>query len=238
MEKPNTTDLFYYIKPREKETSQNSTGCHNLLSQGTSRSPSGTNGLKLNNHDLSSIYDRFVRPYKEKGVERDPTYLPYINMLPGKMNIVPDKMKVPDKSLKKLINKPRKYNEKYPPDKPLFDHKAIERNMLNLFKPGFIPGFDPAEFGLDEEKKIHSTSSQITSHNNNRSTINSSAQGNLLEMGGDEKSHEKKKKKKHKYDDYDGEKRKKHKHDKEHRKNSTDKKKRKKEKEKEKERVC
>ncbi|CAG8571308.1 2426_t:CDS:2 [Acaulospora colombiana] len=106
-------------------------------------------------------------------------------------------MKVPDKSLKKLINKfHRKCNEKYAPEKSLLDSKVIERNVLNLFKPGLIPGFDPAEFGLDEEKKTHSTSSQITSLNNNRSTINSSAQGNLLDralLGGDEKSHEKKK---------------------------------------------
>lgn len=47
-----------------------------------------------------------------------------------------------DKSLRKLITKykRKKWNEKYPPEKYPLDPKTIECNMLNLLRPGIIPG--------------------------------------------------------------------------------------------------
>ncbi|RIB18543.1 hypothetical protein C2G38_1341465 [Gigaspora rosea] len=212
METSDLNNFFYYIKPQE--TSSN-------ISQGTASDLSETN---LNDFDLTAIYDRFVRPYKEKRVELDPTYFPYINKLPGKVKIIPDK------SLRKLTKNHKKWGEKYPPEKYPLDAKTIEHNMLNLLKPGQIPGFNPAEFGLDDEKKSYSTSCSTSTHNNNsRSSTKSSSNSNLelasntANLDGDERTHEKKKKKKHKHDsDYDSERKRKHKHDREHRKSSAD----------------
>lgn len=91
--------LFFFfnsIGSTERETSQNTatttnttspttTECLNTSHSHTStRSDTpGTKNLKLSDFDLSSTYDKFVRPYKEKGVKMDPTYFPYINSLPG-----------------------------------------------------------------------------------------------------------------------------------------------------------
>ncbi|KAF0539108.1 hypothetical protein F8M41_007365 [Gigaspora margarita] len=182
METSDLNNFFYYIKPQE--TSSN-------ISQGTASDLSETN---LNDFDLTAIYDRFVRPYKEKRVELDPTYFPYINKLPGKVKIIPDK------SLRKLTKNHKKWGEKYPPEKYPLDAKTIEHNMLNLLKPGQIPGFNPAEFGLDDEKKSYSTSCSTSTHNNNtRSSTKSSSNSNLelasntANLDGDERTHEKKK---------------------------------------------
>ncbi|CAG8660043.1 7158_t:CDS:2, partial [Dentiscutata heterogama] len=143
------------------------------LSQGTASDLSEPIGPNLNDFDLTAIYDRFVRPYKEKRVELDPTYFPYINKLPGKVKIIPDK------SLRKLTKNHKKWGEKYPPEKYPLDAKTIEHNMLNLLKPGQIPGFNPAEFGLDDEKKSYSTSCSTSTHNNSRSSTKSSTNSNL-----------------------------------------------------------
>ncbi|CAG8715006.1 12306_t:CDS:2, partial [Racocetra persica] len=170
---------------------------HSSLSQGTASDLSENIGPNLNDSDLTAYYDRFVRPYKEKGVERDPTYFHYINNLPGKVKIIPDR------SFRKFFetkNK-RKWGKKYPPEDYPLDVKTIENNMLNLLKPGQIPGFNPAEFGLDDEKKSYSTSSS-----------------NTATLDGDDRTHEKKKKKKHKHESNYDEKKRKHKHDKEHKK--------------------
>ncbi|CAG8716507.1 14951_t:CDS:2 [Gigaspora margarita] len=171
METSDLNNFFYYIKPQE--TSSN-------ISQGTASDLSETN---LNNFDLTAIYDRFVRPYKEKRVELDPTYFPYINKLPGKVKIIPDK------SLRKLTKNHKKWGEKYPPEKYPLDAKTIEHNMLNLLKPGQIPG-----------KKSYSTSCSTSTHNNNtRSSTKSSSNSNLelasntANLDGDERTHEKKK---------------------------------------------
>ncbi|CAG8593610.1 1105_t:CDS:2 [Diversispora eburnea] len=153
--------LIGSIAQIEQETSQNATTitteCHNSshIQTSTQNHTVEMKSLKLDNFDLSSTYDRFVRPYKEKGM--DPTSFPYIDKLPGKMKIVADK------SLRKLVNKSskrKKWNEKYPPEKYPLDSKTIECNMLNLLRPGIIPGFDPAEYGLvdglvDVLKKKH-----------------------------------------------------------------------------------
>ncbi|CAG8509731.1 2190_t:CDS:2 [Cetraspora pellucida] len=144
MAKPDLSDLFYYIKPQEQTN-------HTSLSQGTASDLSENIGPNLNDFDLTAIYDRFVRPYKEKGVERDPTYFPYINNLPGKVKIIPDR------SFRKFFenkNK-RKWGKKYPPEDYPLDAKTIENNMLNLLKPGQIPGVTSSTATLDGDDRTH-----------------------------------------------------------------------------------
>ncbi|RHZ45630.1 hypothetical protein Glove_668g14 [Diversispora epigaea] len=240
MEKTNISDLFYYIKkPQEqieRETSQNTniatttttttttTECHDSTHPqiSTQNHIVETKSLKLSNFDLSSTYDRFVRPYKEKGVKMDPSCFPYIDRLPGKMKIVADK------SLRKLVNKSskrKKWNEKYPPEKYPLDSKTIECNMLNLLRPGIIPGFDPAEYGLvdglvDGEIKTSSHNNNIII--NNRSAVNNNEMvpHHSFLLDRDDKSSNEKKKKRHKNEyDYEGERKRKHK---EHKTNGKD----------------
>ncbi|RIA82160.1 hypothetical protein C1645_788887, partial [Glomus cerebriforme] len=228
--------MLYFITPQGQETTENKTS--NI--QGSSRIQSGAQGSR-NKFDLSSSYEQFILPLKETGVDKEPTYFPYISKLPGKVKIT-----VGDKSLRKLVNKHhRRWKEKYPSEKFPLDSKIFESNMLNSIKPGPIPGFDSAEYGLVEDRRSTSSSSTQITHNNIRPTMGNYAQASLSELAphasllDEDKSHEKKKKKKRRHEmDYDGERKRKHKHDKEHRKNGTDgeykKKKRKKEKEKEK----
>ncbi|CAG8443194.1 8772_t:CDS:2 [Scutellospora calospora] len=106
----------------------------NSLSQGTASDLSETSNPSLSDFDLTATYKRFAKPYKEDGEKLDPTYFHYINKLPGKVKIIPDK------SLRKLTKNNRKWGEKYPPEKYPLDAKTIEHNMLNLLKPGQIPG--------------------------------------------------------------------------------------------------
>ncbi|CAB5324144.1 unnamed protein product [Rhizophagus irregularis] len=223
--------MLYFITP-QGETTENK----NSNIQGSSRIQSGAQGSR-NKFDLSSTYEQYIRPLKENGVDKEPTYFPYISKLPGKVKIVGDK------SLRKLVNKHhRRWKEKYPSEKFPLDSKIFESNMLNSIKPGPIPGFDSAEYGLVEDRRSISSSSTQISNNNIRSTMGNYAQASLSELGphtsllDEDKTHEKKKKKKRKHEmDYDGERKRKHKHDKEHKEHRKNEKKRKKEKEKEKE---
>ncbi|CAI2169397.1 7180_t:CDS:2 [Funneliformis geosporum] len=185
MDKPEINNMLYFIVPQGQETTENK----NSNIQGSSRTQSGVQNSR-NKTDLS--YEKYIRPLKEKGVE--PTYFPYINKLPGKVKIVGDK------SLRKLVNKHhRRWKEKYPSEKYPLDSNIFERNLLNLIKPGPIPGFDSAEHGLVEDRRsISSSSTQLSSHNNIRPTLGYS-QASLSELSShgshldEDKTHEKKK---------------------------------------------
>jgi len=182
--------MLYFITPQGQETTENK----NSNIQGSSRIQSGAQGSR-NKFDLSSTYEQYIRPLKENGVDKEPTYFPYISKLPGKVKIVGDK------SLRKLVNKHhRRWKEKYPSEKFPLDSNIFESNMLNSIKPGPIPGFDSAEYGLVEDRRsISSSSTQIT-NNNIRPTMGNYAQASLSELAphasllDEDKTHEKKKK--------------------------------------------
>jgi hypothetical protein len=122
-------NMLYFITPQGQESAENKSS--NI--QG-SRIQSGVQGSR-NKFDLSSTYQQHIRPLKENGVDKEPTYFQYISKLPGKVKIVGDK------SLRKLVSKHhRRWKERYPSEKFPLDSNIFENNMLNSIKPGPIPG--------------------------------------------------------------------------------------------------
>ncbi|KAI8996945.1 hypothetical protein BDB01DRAFT_769205 [Pilobolus umbonatus] len=96
----------------------------------------------LSYYNLIPIYNKVVKPYppsnRSEGIE--PTLLPYINYLPGKLDMEPDGYLI------NILRDPQ-VNETGPDIKPL-DMDTL-KDAFTL-KEGPVPGFDVSILGTDD----------------------------------------------------------------------------------------